>query len=220
MNIERNFIGKWWWVVLLAGLLMTTVLVFLGPKIVAKMIPSTYESTAIVQINDPNSDLSTGDEVSDEEYLEAQGEIIVSDQILESVVEKLNLTQHWKKSEKDSLVTLREATTVQPRLGTNLIEIKVKAKDRDLAHQLAGAVALSYQNDRNAEEIERAEAQLKLLDAEIEAQQRRVAEKRKALDQLAKITGRPYSEVETKAPSAEINEDTVEGLRNTIEEAE
>ena len=149
-----------------------------------------YESKADVQVQTAG-DLGAAES---RQYFETQEKAATATKTLSSVVESLDLDKKWGSSKEEAVKKLKSSVKVSQRPGTDILEIKGLSKDPELAREIAAEVAVAYQNRRNGEESQRAEAQLGALDAEIKNQKDKVDAQRRVLDTVVRITGRPYFE--------------------------
>ena len=184
-------------------ILLTFLLVFLTAAVITRVMPKKYSSTAVVQVNNPGqgfgSDLGI---LESRQYFATQFEVISAAKTLKVVADSLDLKNKWGRDEDSVISALKGMVQTNQRTGTDLIEITVLHIDPEVAREVAAEVATAYQNRRNLEESQRAEKQLDALDAEIEDQKDKVEAKRKVLDTIVRITGRPYFEGTQNSPQS------------------
>ena len=184
-------------------ILLTFLLVFLTAAVITRVMPRKYSSTAVVQVN--NHGQGFGSKIGiieSRQFFATQFEVISAAKTLKIVAESLDLENKWGRDEDSVISALKQMVDTKQRTGTDLIEITVLNIDKEVAREVAAEVATAYQNRRNQEEMRRAESQLDALDAEIEDQKDKVEAKRKVLDTIVRITGRPYFEGSSNSPES------------------
>lgn len=157
-----------------------------------------YESKAAVEVR---PGLSLGSELrvpESKQYFDTQKQVATATKTLSLAVEEEGLDKKWGVSKEEAVKRLKSNVKVTQRRGTDILEIKGSNKDPKVAKEIAAAVTSAYQKRRNEEEVRRAESQLDALNAEIENQKDKVEAKRKVLDTIVRITGRPYFEGRAK----------------------
>lgn len=199
-------------------ILLTFLLVFLTAAVITRVMPRKYASTVVVQVNTPGLGFGTKLGVLESrQFFATQFEVISAARTLKVVAERLDLKNKWALNEDSAILALKEMVDTTQRTGTDLIEIRVTNIEADVAQEIAAEVALAYQERRNREELVRAEKQLDALDSEIEAQKDKVEAKRKVLDTIVRITGRPYFEGSRNSPEAMETELTLLAERNAFD---
>ena len=199
-------------------ILLTFLLVFLTAAVITRVMPRKYASTAVVQVNTPGLGFGTKLGVLESrQFFATQFEVISAARTLKVVAERLDLKNKWALNEDSAIQALKGMVNTTQRTGTDLIEIRVTNIEADVAQEIAAEVALAYQERRNREELVRAEKQLDALDSEIEAQKDKVEAKRKVLDTIVRITGRPYFEGSRNSPEAMETELTLLAERNAFD---
>ena len=184
-------------------ILLTFLLVFLTAAVITRVMPRKYASTAVVQVNTPGNGLgSTLGVLESRNFFATQFEVISAAKTLKIVGETLDLKNKWGINEDSVVSALKGMVRTNLRSGTDLIEITVSHVDKETARDVAAEVAIAYQDRRNREERNRAEKQLAALDDEIEQQKDKVEAKRKVLDTIVRITGRPYFEGSRNTPES------------------
>ncbi|WP_411845481.1 von Willebrand factor type A domain-containing protein [Roseibacillus persicicus] len=163
----------------------------------------SYESEAVLQLTSPSEDFgSTLGIKQSRQFFDTQEEVVRSTKTLEVAVEENGLAEKWGLSKDDAVKRLKRSVEVSQRPGTDLLEIKGKSKDPKVAKEIASAVSSAFQKRRLEEEAKRAESQLEAINAEVDAQKEKVEAKRKVLDTIVRITGRPYFEGSSKSPES------------------
>lgn len=199
-------------------ILLTFLLVFLTAAVITRVMPRKYASTAVVQVNTPGLGFgSTLGVMQSRQYFATQFEVISAAKTLKVVSDSLDLKNKWGRDEDSVIAELKAMTETTQRTGTDLIEITVTNIDREVAKEVAAEIAQAYQQRRNSEEMDRAEKQLEALDAEIEDQKDKVEQKRKVLDTIVRITGRPYFEGSRNSPESMETALTMMAEKNAFE---
>ncbi len=199
-------------------ILLTFLLVFLTAAVITQVMTKKYSSTAVVQVNDPRQGFGSSlGLIESRQYFATQFEVITAARTLKVVSESLDLKSKWGRDEDSVIDALKAMVETKQRTGTDLIEITVLNIKPEDAREIAKEVALAYQTRRNQEERERAENQLQALDDEIEDQKDKVEAKRKVLDTIVRITGRPYFEGSRNSPEAVEAQITMRAEENAFE---
>ena len=187
-----------WLVWLLVLPLVGGVLGLMAGAATAYLSPKKYESVALVQVipTSPGADPFGGasvrtPEIATRQFFATQFAVISSRATLERIVEKLGLTMRWNLPADEVVDVLAGIVTVQQVRDTDLIEIRVRHTQPEDARDIADMVAREYASRRSEMEMERAQDVLSALDAELEIQENKVEEKRKALDTIIKTLGIP-----------------------------
>jgi len=174
-------------------ILLTFLLVFLTAAVITQVMPKKFASTAVVQVNPPNQGFGSQLGILEtRQFFATQFEVIVTAQNLKAVASNLDLESSWGVDEDTIIAMLKGMIETTQRTGTDLIEITVKHTESEVAQEIAAEVANSYKSSRNKEESDRAEKQLDALNSEIEAQKDKVDDKKKFLNTVVRLTGRPY----------------------------
>ncbi|MBQ8517159.1 MAG: polysaccharide biosynthesis tyrosine autokinase [Akkermansia sp.] len=152
-QIFRNY----WKVALLVFLL-----VFASCAIITKLQQPKYSSISTIEIIPPRDiiNVATTQERNpifsvlneSDAYLETQYEIMVSQQNLSAVVNKLDLAREWSMSEIEAVNDLRRMVSISPRALTNLVDVEAKTTDPLLAQQICSAVVDCYKELRDEKE--------------------------------------------------------------------
>jgi len=170
---------------------LTTVLVFLTAIVVTFLMEKKYESVAVVQVNPTEAKL---DPIGTGQYTQATSrmmtrnffatefEVITTQKTLDRVITVLDLETRWELSRDLVLSKLKGLIEASDRRGTDLIEIRVRDSDRELARDIATEVAKAYRDRRSEDEENIAREALKALDRQLRQQSDFVEEKRRALD--------------------------------------
>lgn len=152
-QIFRNY----WKVALLVFLL-----IFASCAIITKLQQPKYSSFSTIEIIPPRDiiNVATSQERNpifsvlneSDAYMETQYEIMVSQQNLLAVVNKLDLAREWNMTEMEAASQLMRMVSISPRVQTNLVDIEVKASDPLQAQQICTAVVDCYKELRDEKE--------------------------------------------------------------------
>ena len=152
MQILRN---RW------KTILLVFLLVFVSSAIVTKMLTPKYTSGMSSEIKQPrdlinvavggegNPIAAMGDSAA---YMQTQFEILVSQQNLIAVANKLDLPNEWGTDEVGAAGGLMGMIKVMPRKNTNLVDISVTSSDPRVSQQVCQAVVDCYKELREAKE--------------------------------------------------------------------
>lgn len=159
-----------------------------------------YGATAEIKVQKKEKDIPVFDhtisEGFDPVFFQAENEIIKSKTVLYPVINKLNLTKAWAKkfygtdqelrSDQVYGILLGSFLEIEPKRGSNLIEITGKSDDPKEASVLANAVAQGYIDYRKSEEAKNFLRGSTNLEAEIEKQRTEVEKARAKVEELRK----------------------------------
>lgn len=142
--------------------LLVFLLIFLSCAVITKMTTPLYSSSMSFEIKparelftvasgvDTNVSASlTGDGVA---YMQTQFEVLVSEQNLAAVANKLDLSKEWGVDDMTAARMLMGMIHVMPRKGTNIVDVVVKNGEPRLAQQICQAVADCYKEVREEKE--------------------------------------------------------------------
>lgn len=184
-------------------ILITLFLVFMTAATITYLLPRKYESSASIVIKQrgqvltpfgENFSQGSGANRMTPRFMETEFEIIRSSKSLGLVAEKLNLMKEWG-FDKDTVVEIlkNKVVTAQPIRGTDMISIKARHEDKQIARDIAAEVALAYRDYRRGlEEGESDRAMVELAKA-VRDQEDKVEERRKALANIVQEKGIIYS---------------------------
>ena len=145
-----------WKVVLLVFLL-----VFVSSAVITKMMTPQYSSGMSFEIKMPRDiiNVAVGGEgnpiaamADNNAYMQTQFEILVSQQNLIAVANKLDLPNEWGVDEAGAAARLSRVIDVMPRKNTNLVDIMVEMDDPRVAQQVCQAVVDCYKEIREEKE--------------------------------------------------------------------
>lgn len=145
-----------WKVVLLVFLL-----VFVSSAVITKMMTPQYSSGMSFEIKMPRDiiNVAVGGEgnpiaamADNNAYMQTQFEILVSQQNLIAVANKLDLPNEWGEDEAGAAARLSRMIEVMPRKNTNLVDIMVEMDDPRVAQQVCQAVVDCYKEIREEKE--------------------------------------------------------------------
>ncbi len=183
------------------------------------VLPEVFSSTARIKVEKDTPDIqllgySGGNQTYDPYFLQTEFEVLKSRRILDKVTESLELNEKFAKELRmdqplqtaQSFERLQDLVEVKQFRNTSIIEISANHGDKQLAADIANAVARVYEEYRNSTRMgrnERGLAVLKLkleeLDAQVKAKQSKVDELRvelKVPDQI--VEGAPFQSIQTE----------------------
>lgn len=142
--------------------LLVFLLVFISSAVITKLMTPRYTSQMTVEIRPPK-DLINVTTVSDvnpiynamntgEFYMTTQYEIMVSQNNLIAVANKLDLLNEWEMSEAQAAGNLFGMISLKPRLNTNLLDVSVSNPDPRVAQQICQTVVEVYKELREEKE--------------------------------------------------------------------
>lgn len=142
-------------------ILLVFLLVFVSSAVITKMMTPQYKSGMTFEIKQPrdlinvavggegNPIAAMGDSVA---YMQTQFEILVSQQNLIAVANKLDLPNEWQVDETTAANILMGMIRVMPRKNTNLVDITATSADPRVSQQVCQAVVDCYKELREEKE--------------------------------------------------------------------
>ena len=158
-------------------IMLTFVMAVFGTAVVTYVMPKKFESKAVIQVK-PSMRLG----VALPHSFATEFEVMRAQLTLQLVVQNLNLTAQWGKTEEEAIDLLRTMIVTKNIRGTDLIEISVRHTDQEVARDIAREVYEAYKKRREDKERMIAEAALKELEKAVLDQSDVVEEKRKLRD--------------------------------------
>ena len=150
---------------------VTILLVFLltavTTTVVTFLLPPTYMALSRISVEKDTSDIApllgmqSGPAQFDPYFIQTEFEKIQSQKVLEKVVKTCNLTEVWKPDGGDSLgpvnarKRLEKSIDIRQYRNTSIIELRAYDRDKDLAYDIAQALAYEYKNHRSSLQKER-----------------------------------------------------------------
>ncbi len=147
--------GRW------KTIFLVFMLVFLSSAVITKMMTPKYTSAMTFEIKYPRDliNVAVGGEanpiekaVVSDAYMQTQFEILVSQQNLIAVANKLDLPNEWELDEATAALKLMSMVKVMPRKNTNLVDIEVNTEDPRMSQQACQAVVDCYKEIREEKE--------------------------------------------------------------------
>lgn len=142
--------------------LLVFLLVFVSSAIVTKLQTPKYTSVMSFEIRPPRdlinvtvgSDVNPIQNVMSEtgNYMQTQFEILVSQQNLIAIANKLDLVNEWQLDENMAAAALAGMIRVRPRNNTNIVDVEASHSDPRVAQQICQAVADCYKDLRESKE--------------------------------------------------------------------
>lgn len=136
-------------------------LIFVSCALITKMMTPRYTSTMRFEIKQPRDliNLAVGGDANPiqidatgYDYMTTQFQLLVSEQNLIAIANKLDLPNELETSEKGVASILLNSIKVVPVLGTNLVDVIVTYPDPRLAQRICEAVAVCYKELREEKE--------------------------------------------------------------------
>jgi len=155
----------------------------LASAVVTYVMPKKYESTAVVQVNSRSWGNLNSDGLTSR-FFGTQFEVIKSRKVLQRAVGALDLTKRWGVDDAEAIQMLKNIVQTQNIRGTELIAIRVCYTNAEDTRDIALEVAKAYRDRRAELENDRARQMLEKLDDALREQEKRVEEKRQALNKL------------------------------------
>ena len=144
--------------------LLVFLLVFVSSAIVTKLQTPKYTSVMSFEIRPPKDliNVTSGTDVSPIQaamaetgnYMQTQFEVLVSQQNLIAIANKLDLLNEWQMDESMAAASLSGMIKVKPRNNTNIVDVEVENPDPRVAQQICQAVADCYKEMRENRENE------------------------------------------------------------------
>ena len=179
-------------------IILTFLLIFMTAAVITYVLPKKYESTALLQVNYSYIELdplngSVGQPMTgaspSHAYIQNQFKIIESEKTLSRVVETLDLTTRWSGFDEDmALIKLKSILKTEQIRNTDHIEIRIRHQNREDAQAVAKAIADSYKDGRNKEELKRAGDALDALESEVRSQEDLVEDKRRHFHSIVRLS--------------------------------
>ena len=155
--------------------IVTILLVFLltaiTTTVVTFLIPKTYMSLSRIAVEKDTSDIAPvlGMQATqssfDPYFISTEFEKIQSQKVLDEVVKSCELREKWKKHYGGKQLTdvearkhLEKVIDVSQYRNTSIIELRAYDRDKNLAQQIAQALAKEYENYRSSLQEERVKA--------------------------------------------------------------
>ena len=148
--------GRW------KTIFLVFMLVFVSSAVITKMMTPKYTSEMTFEIKYPRDliNVAVGGEANNpiektfvsDAYMQTQFEILVSQQNLIAVANKLDLPNEWELDEATAALELMSMVKVMPRKNTNLVDIEVNTEDPRMSQQACQAVVDCYKEIREEKE--------------------------------------------------------------------
>ncbi len=181
-------------------ILSVFLLVVITATIVTLILPESYSSKARIKVERDTTDVPgvSGQNsmagVYDPYFIQTEFEIIQSSKILDTVVEKLNLNEAWRKKfnteanfkTSESRSALKRMIELRPERNTSLIDITVYSDDKNEAATIANAVADTYFQYRLEQRKKLTTGGIDAFKKEVKAQDEEIAKSAEAVDEMRK----------------------------------
>jgi len=177
-----------------SAIILTLVMAVAAISIITHMMPKKFESKAVIQVKNPlrvgtalGHDSSMAPLKTPQHLISTEFEVMRSKLTLKIVVQQLNLTTVWAKTEDEAINLLRTMITTQNIRGTDLIEIRVRHSDPVVTRDIAKGVYEAYKKRREDKERIMAEEGLKELEKAVLEQSDVLEDKRKQRNTLLRM---------------------------------
>lgn len=142
--------------------LLVFLLVFISSAVITKLITPRYDSVVTVEIKPPKDLINVASSADvnpifnaanvSMEYKATQYEIMVSQNNLVAIANKLDLPNEWQLDEMQAATRLFSMISIRPRINTNLVDVNVSYSDPRVAQQICQAVVDCYRELREEKE--------------------------------------------------------------------
>lgn len=142
--------------------LLVFLLVFVSSAIITKLQTPKYTSVMSFEIMPPRDliNVTAGTDANPIQavmsetgnYMQTQFEILVSQQNLIAIANKLDLLNEWQMDETMAAASLSRMIKVKPRNNTNIVDVEVENPDPRVAQQICQSVADCYKELRENKE--------------------------------------------------------------------
>lgn len=142
--------------------ILVFLLIFASCAIITKLQQPKYSSDMTIEIIPPRDIINVAptqdrnpifNVLSESDtYMQTQFEILVSQQNLIAVVNKLDLSREWGVNELEAVKTLSRMIEISPRALTDLVDVVVESPDPLLSQQICKAVVDCYKEIRDEKE--------------------------------------------------------------------
>ncbi|MBK1882249.1 protein kinase [Luteolibacter pohnpeiensis] len=126
---KKGLFGRWWWL-LLVGLILGPIFGIAVAGMATYFMPKTYESFAVIELH-----LEHGFPTSKE--FETFYQVLQSKKSLGEVSDRLKMDQYFGKSRAQTIPLLKTLIHFDNIRGTDLVSIRARCNDAELAKQLA-----------------------------------------------------------------------------------
>jgi uncharacterized protein involved in exopolysaccharide biosynthesis len=141
---------------------MVFILVVMVTTIVTFILPEAYASTARIRVERDVTEIRDPQPITgahDPYFIQTEFEVILSEKILNEVIERLNLNHVWavkfgsstQLKNRESRALLKRMIELRPLRNTSLINITVYSDDKQEAATIANTVAEVFVNYRQVQ---------------------------------------------------------------------
>ena len=178
--------------VFLRVFIVVFLLVVLASVTITFLLPETYASTARIKIERDQASANQSGANYDPYFIQTTFEIMLSQLVLDSVIDKLNLNYVWGKKyfngeplkTTGTLEILKARLQLTPVRNTMLINITAFSEDKVEAAKIANAVAEAYRDYREKCRREASEKMLGALQAKIQTWDEQIKQQQSEVDLL------------------------------------
>ena len=180
---------RFWWMLLV----MVPIGAMLGLGVMAVVtytMPKQFESEATIEVRQSSRLQKSAPEAPEERTVEQSARTVAqklkSRKNLERVVDNLDLANRWAVDKDTAVQTLEKIVFTEVISGTDLIAIRARFTNNEVARDIAEFIVISYRNDRQEAEEKAEEQSLETLRRKVRNQEDKVEERRRALTTLAR----------------------------------
>jgi capsular exopolysaccharide synthesis family protein len=178
-------------------------LITITATVVTFILPSSYSSTARIEINPDSADIGSmpGGSLPSSSlmdynayFIQTEFEIMQSEKVLGRVIESLDLNNKWGEKyngkvplkTEDTMQLLKQRMSLSPERNTKLIDITVYSEDKDDAARLANGIAEAYKKYRLDLQSTNTLNGITVLLSEFQAEEDRIQDVQTNVDRLRK----------------------------------
>ena len=178
-------------------------LITITATVVTFILPSSYSSTARIEINPDSADIGSmpGGSLPSSSlmdynayFIQTEFEIMQSEKVLGRVIESLDLNNKWGEKyngkvplkTEDTMQLLKQRMSLSPERNTKLIDITVYSEDKDDAARLANGIAEAYKKYRLDLQSTNTLNGITVLLSEFQAEEDRIQDVQTIVDRLRK----------------------------------
>jgi capsular exopolysaccharide synthesis family protein len=195
-------------------------LITITATVVTFILPTSYSSTARIQINPDVTDIAsmTGMQpyaAYDAYYIQTEFEIMQSEKVLGRVIDALDLNNKWGEKynggaplkSEDTMQLLKQRMSLSPERNTKLIDITIFSEDKDDAARVANGIAQAYHDYRLALRNTNTLNGIAALASEFQAEEDRIQSVQTNVDRLRKELNIVDVDPQSSGPSPTLSQE-------------
>ena len=205
-------------------ILLTLLLVFMTAAVVTYVMPKKYDSEAKIEVRSRSGGIApfgeqmrqaSGGSRMSAQFFGTEFQKITSANALTKVVDNLELVTRWNMDKDTAIATLKGIITTQIVRNSDLISIRVRHQDKQIARDIALEVVKAYEVYRADIEARDAQKALIELNKAVRNQQDKVEERRKVLTTISRTKGIIYRGEDSFYGQSGVDED--QGARSALQ---